>query len=738
MQLRSLLIGIVAGVLLAHADPAVAQNPDSLPTRADDDRIDDEYEDDEESDPRLRRALQAYLAELAPMTPPEIVGDTTAPGVQAGGTEIRARIPGTETLVRDGPDDPRDAPAPEIYGEEICPPTEVEGQFEPAQGTWQDDPTFIDQPGKQIVRISRVLFRAELKMVTGRASLLHGIERAVGGAEPRRDEIFIKGKGSGEPIPVKFRFTLTQPGGQRIIHESEIVGTVPIGGSCKPDAVQSWEVTLDARYGIPEDRHFTFEDGEYLLEAELVQADGSGTGIKVGVLGQAVSTHAPSVAFRLVTLLSSPAETALRPDMEEAVRQLARSSAVTIPDYFPVINAPLKTQVFPTRDRRHLLGGFTRNRTLSEVVENLGPELLSVILRDAIREEMARELQVGTLMTGFDRIVVALTDMDFRLAWMGSLELTSTAVAFAISQKVIFVNLEDGGDAHTVAHEIVHTLPYPWWKTVESDCYLDYHGVEADVAEGHSVYDEGAPGRFRYMGYPHIFGAYGKGTPQWIEQCTYWHVLEVLSASVPDPPILLVQGYVGRHEGRTAGAFQPFYEFDSIEDLPPGGEGSWAIVLQDGAGATLARHDWEPIWEIPDVERERNLIAFAFRLRRPEGLARVVLEGPDGPLDTRTLSANPPRVTIVDPLDGAPGVVEDGGMRVEWSAIDPDGDTLLSTVLYSSDAGDTWVDVAVETAATSIVVPLDPFAPPDAHRILVRATDGGRSADATVAFKVGE
>lgn len=681
-------------------------------------------------------AFAAHPLLAQDVVPPAEVGSSgTKPGLQGGGTEIRVVVPGTQVLVRDDPDNPRGAPPPTIYGEEICPPTEVEGQFEPAQGTWQDDPTFIDQPGKQIVRLSRILFRAELKMVTGRGSLLHGIERAVGGAEPRRDEIFIKGKGSGEPIPVKFRFTLKQPGGQRIIHWSEIVGTVPIGGPCQPDAVQSWEVKLDAQYGIPEDGHFTFEDGEYLLEAELVQADGSGTGIKVGVLGQSVSTRAPSVAFRLVTLLSSRVQTARRPDREEAVRQLASSSAIKIPDYFPVINAPLKTQVFPTRDRRDLLEGLTQNRALSEVVENLGPDLLGIALRDGVREELVRELQVGGLMSGFDRIVVVLSDMDFRLAWMGSLELTSTAVAFALTQKVIFVNLEDAGDANTVAHEIVHTLPYPWWKTVEFDCYLDYHNAQADAAYGHSVYDGGKPGRFRYMGYPHIFGGYDKHTPQWIEQCTYWHVLEVLSAGVPDPPVLLVQGYVGRHEGRTAGALQPFYEFDSIEDLPAGGEGSWAIVLQDGAGATLARHAWEPVWEIPDVDRERNLVAFAFRLRRPEGLARVVLEGPDGPLDARTLSASPPRVTIVAPPEGVPGVVEDGGIRVEWSASDPDGDALLSTVLYTSDGGETWVDVAVETAATSIVVPLDPAAPPDAHRVLVRVTDGGRSSDQTRALQ---
>jgi hypothetical protein len=71
---------------------------------------------------------------------------------------------------------------------------------------------------------------------------------------------------------------------------------------------------------------------------------------------------------------------------------------------------------------------------------------------------------------------------------------------------------------------------------------------------------------------------------------------------------------------------------------------------------------------------------------------------------------------------------------VEWKGADADGDPLLYTVLYSSDAGRTWMDVEVETDATSVVVPIDPEAPEDAHRVLVRVTDGGRSSDASTSL----
>jgi hypothetical protein len=225
-------------------------------------------------------------------------------------------------------------------------------------------------------------------------------------------------------------------------------------------------------------------------------------------------------------------------------------------------------------------------------------------------------------------------------------------------------------------------------------------------------------------------------TPVWITQCSYWHVLNVLSGGVPDPPVVLVQGFVSRTPARTAGFLQPFYDLDGVGDLPAGGEGSWAIVLKDQQGGVLARYAWEPQWRIPDMEPERTLVAFAWRLLRPEGLSSVELEGPSGVLDTRTLSAAPPVVSIVSPAEGTTAQVANGEVAVEWAVSDPDGDPVLSTVLYSPDAGETWMDVVVETAETSVRVSLDPEAPHGAHRVIVRATDGARSADAVRALQL--
>jgi hypothetical protein len=335
-----------------------------------------------------------------------------------------------------------------------------------------------------------------------------------------------------------------------------------------------------------------------------------------------------------------------------------------------------------------------------------------------------------------------MTGSDFDLMYQGSLDLNMEAVGFAdpVSRKVLYVNIDQAGDPWSVAHEIIHTLPWDWsdgqvkWMPVE--CALHYHGTADGIAHGHQITEEGVPGRSRRDGSLPVMGSQAEG--KWITQCTYRHLIEVLSAGMVDPRVVLVQGFVARHDGRTAGVFLPFYDLDGFVDLPPDGTGTWAIVLRDATGDVLARHAWEPQWRIPDVDVDRSLVAFAFRLPWIDGIARVDLEGPGGPLDSRILSATAPSVTITSPAAGAAAPVGDGRIRAEWTGADADGDSLLYTVLYSSDGGTRWMDVVVETEETSVLVPLDPEAPRDAHRVLVRATDGGRSGDAIVSFRPGE
>jgi hypothetical protein len=722
--------------------------------------------------------LPRTAVQPATMTPSEVARAAILAAIQDGAGEFHVQVPGTEIIARgdDTPEgglappgglppgeelpppeeeepppteelpppeeeelpppgeDPRDKRPPTIYGEELCDALDVRGQFEPAQGVWQDDPTFADRRGKQILKVSPVLWEAELPMVTNRKSLLFGIERAVGGSESRRNEIFIKGRASGTLVPVFFRFTLKQEGAQKVIYESDIVGEVPLGGPCGPDP-KDFEVVLDASDGIPQEFTFEFEkDGTYEIDAELVTGDGRPTGIKVTVEGESVSTHAPTLAFRPITILATSLREDRRSRLEETAQALRVNSALHIPDLFPIENVPLTTNLFPLQERGDLLERVVSRRgrevRLIDLIERLGTDPSE---ENRIREELLRELNVVALMGGYDRLVVLVTDQDFRLLRTGTLDHDDSA-AFTPGQKVIFVNLETGANPWTVAHELAHTIRYIFADpTMISECGLNYHNTDDPVGHGHQITEEGLPSRSRRDGSRHLMGP--SGIEKWIEQCTYVHVLEILTEGIPDPRVLLVQGFIARDGGRSAGVLLPFYDLDGIVDLPAGGTGSWGIVLRDAEGGMLARHAWDPQWRIPDIEVERSLMAFAFRVPWIEGLARVDLEGPDGPLDSRTLSATAPVVTIVSPVEGAPALIEEGGVRVAWSGTDADGDSLLYTVLYSSDEGETWMDVAVEIAETSVMAPVDPEAPRDAHRVLVRATDGGRSSDVVRAIQ---
>jgi hypothetical protein len=79
-------------------------------------------------------------------------------------------------------------------------------------------------------------------------------------------------------------------------------------------------------------------------------------------------------------------------------------------------------------------------------------------------------------------------------------------------------------------------------------------------------------------------------------------------------------------------------------------------------------------------------------------------------LSSRVRSANVPQVAItaIESMErqpendgGAKGDRIAGRARINWSAFDPDGDTLTHTLTYSPDNGSTWSAVVVNTTATS-------------------------------------
>jgi hypothetical protein len=364
--------------------------------------------------------------------------------------------------------------------------------------------------------------------------------------------------------------------------------------------------------------------------------------------------------------------------------------------------------------------------------------------REWLREAIAREIQSKSYLTGANRTVIVMRSDDYQRLWPPG---QATGVeAVTVSDKVIFA--PDNADLTTIAHELVHATPTPGgsdtrWTSpgMVQECGQDYHNKVVLWAHGVRLMRGRAPARERVIQRLPLMGPGDPTNPEitsdsyWITQCTYWHLLNVLP-NLPDPPVMLIQGVLARDDTDTGGMLLPAYQFMSQVDLTAGSTGDYAIVPRDEAGAELGRFAYSPDWDLPDrPDGDRSLFAFAYRIPDLPGAARIDLEGPNGLLQSRTLSAAPPSVAITTPADGAAVDASGGAVHVEWSATGAEGDDLLAGVLYSRDGGATWLDQAFEITGTSLdVAEAAPDDPAPTLKVIV--TNGTRSAEATVRFTI--
>ena len=100
-------------------------------------------------------------------------------------------------------------------------------------------------------------------------------------------------------------------------------------------------------------------------------------------------------------------------------------------------------------------------------------------------------------------------------------------------------------------------------------------------------------------------------------------------------------------------------------------------------------------------------------------------------------SAHVPTVAINHtPSDGqAVPLQAEATVRVEWTGSDADGDSLLYSILYSPNEGQTWLTLSFEQMEAAFDVPVDPES--NSHRVRAIATDGTQSAVDEIGFTLG-
>ena len=624
-------------------------------------------------------------------------------------TVLATPLPAEEDIVTAPPETPASSPP-----EEPVTATVTDGWFAPTQGVWQGDDYFEDLPGKRLTKTGPAGWNAELDMVKGRPSVVIGIR------EQGRRWIKIEGRTNGSKlVPVKFRFKLIQGANEKIVYtEREAKNHVALDGPA--GAMRPFAASLEAHKGLPRFGHFLFDSaGGYVLEAELIRAGGEETGLKVLVSGNVVETFGPNVKFIPVFINDPPAPGWLDGFTGRA-RRMAAASAAGIPVYFPLTPNGLPTSPEPSIQIQvaepGVLSRLWSALPLTKSAERVKAENSMAVL--------SQRFETDSALTGGGKVVVLLSNEDFDIVRPGG-----RAEAFAASQKLIVVHFDSS--ASTVAHELVHTMPYLWSSDqMLRDVKKRYHNSQ-DRNYGNGLRIIGF--RDRRDGVQAIMGP--QSFDNWITQGTYWHLLRQFR-SRPDPELLLVRGFIAKGDGVRAGALSPLYQVMGTADLEAGeaASGQWAIQLLDSAGSKLSHYPFTPRWTVPDLEIERSIVSVSQKVPWRPDIHEVVLVGPSGPLDRKVVSPNTPSVSFSSPIQGTKVKLRENKLAVAWRGSDADGDPLLYSLLYSPDNGRHWRLAAYEIKGTSFELPV--HGRPERIKIRVIATDGTRSGLAEIAIRI--
>ena len=172
---------------------------------------------------------------------------------------------------------------------------------------------------------------------------------------------------------------------------------------------------------------------------------------------------------------------------------------------------------------------------------------------------------------------------------------------------------------------------------------------------------------------------------------------------------------------------------------PPG---NWELRFLDGQGQTLGSHSFDPYFEVfdknlspsgPVVGEPHQMVTIAELVDAVPGTAEVQLFESGNFRDNFFVSANAPLVTLTFPNGGEN---LSGSVNVNWQAFDQDGGTLLTTVLYSRDGGNSWIALATNVSGSSTAVSLEGVPGSTDGLFGVLVTDGYNTAFDTSDSKV--
>src|SRR6185503_2792326 len=149
---------------------------------------------------------------------------------------------------------------------------------------------------------------------------------------------------------------------------------------------------------------------------------------------------------------------------------------------------------------------------------------------------------------------------------------------------------------------------------------------------------------------------------------------------------------------------------------------NFSIDLFDGVGNLLARYPFDPKEDTDAASNEDKMALITEVVQYVSSTKRIVISKDGAELASRTVSNNAPRVRVEFPNGGE--TLQGQTRTVIWQASDADGDQLTYSLLYSTDAGQTWQPLDTNIRESNYVLKLEELPGSNSALIRVIATDG--------------
>ncbi len=190
---------------------------------------------------------------------------------------------------------------------------------------------------------------------------------------------------------------------------------------------------------------------------------------------------------------------------------------------------------------------------------------------------------------------------------------------------------------------------------------------------------------------------------------------------------LLVSGMVTRET--FAAEMDPFYVIRSDVAAEPSRGTEFCVELRDEGNTTLESRCFDLGFINIETGQPIDADGFSMVVPYPQATTKVVLTRNGSELASRMVSRNQPFVRLTSPTGGAD--LSGDQVTVTWNGADLDDDKLYYSLAYSIDGGASWLPLATDLTASSVVVDLNTLPGSNQVQFRVGASDGINTTYAT-------